>query len=226
VQRAVQAEPARLHDHQQVDRQQQAAAQVADGIPLRRHHVPLLLRHQIRQHRIVERIAAGKPDLPRDEQDGREQPVAFADQNKQGRRRDAEPGERPQELQLAAGQIGHRAEKRRQERHRHHRGRLGKTPVARRFVFRQPFGRHVKIKNRQHRRHHRRDKGRIGPVVHQPAPHRFPVHPTAPFRFRPQRFFSNRDAPLFHESRRKSFPHWFCYKNETLLLSFHNVDLL
>ena len=65
-----------LLDHQQVDGEQHAAAEIADGVSGRRHAVELLLADQVRQQRLVEHDAAGDADVAEDEQHQREQPVA------------------------------------------------------------------------------------------------------------------------------------------------------
>ena len=70
------AEPGRPLDHQQVDREQHAAAEIADRVAGRRHPIELLLADQMGEERLVEYDAAGDGDIADDEQDERKRPVA------------------------------------------------------------------------------------------------------------------------------------------------------
>jgi len=71
-----QPEPGRLAHHEDVDREEHAAADVADRVAGRRYAIELVLGHEMRQQRLVEDDGAGDADVADHEQHEGEQPVA------------------------------------------------------------------------------------------------------------------------------------------------------
>ena len=84
------AEPVRLQDPQQVDEQQDAAAEVSQRVARSRHAIHLVIGRDVRQQRIVEDEAARDPDVGDDEEPLGKPPVAGSDEHHGRRRQDAD----------------------------------------------------------------------------------------------------------------------------------------
>ena len=103
-------EPVRVHDPEQVDDQQDAAADVPHGVAAGRDAVEVAGAGHVRQQRLVEDVARGEPDVAGDEEDRPGQVAVVAEEDEQGRGADPEAGEEGEEPLLAGGLVAERSE--------------------------------------------------------------------------------------------------------------------
>jgi len=85
------------HDHKQVDRQQQPAAQVSQSVAARRNAINFIRPGHMRQKRVVEDQRAGEPQAGEDVESGRQQVIAFTDEEQQAGAQHAQRHEDRQE---------------------------------------------------------------------------------------------------------------------------------
>ncbi len=90
--------PRRLLDPEQIEDQEQAAADIAERVTGRRDPVDLVVARDVGQHRIVEDEAAVGPDIRQHEQDGGKDPLTPMDEKHhpdRGKTHHQEPEEQP-----------------------------------------------------------------------------------------------------------------------------------
>ena len=162
-------EPAGLLNHQQVDRQEHAAAAVADGVARRRHAIEVLRLDQVRQQRLVEDDAAGDADVADDEQRQRQAPVAAFDPEERHRRQRPDEREDREHALLQRGVVGDRAEQRGDEGDDHDRDRRRPGEPAGRDGVRQIGGDDALVIDREDGGDDGGVVGRVRPVVHRPG---------------------------------------------------------
>ena len=84
------AEPVRLQDPQQVDQEEDAAADISERVTRGRHPIHLVIGRDVGQQRIVEDEAAGDPDVSDDEEPFGKPPVARTNEDHGRGRGDAD----------------------------------------------------------------------------------------------------------------------------------------
>ncbi len=172
-----QAEHRRPLDHQQVDRQEHASAQEADGIPGGRDAVQLRLPDEMREDRLVEHDAPGHPDIADHEQREPEQPLPFGQPEHREAGGDADAGEDPQQPLLDRRVIGDRPEERSDQGDDEDRDRARPGEPRQRLCLGHVGGEHPAEVDREHRRDDGGLERGIGEVVDRPGPHLRPAEP-------------------------------------------------
>ena len=172
-----QAKPLRAHVPDQVDQQEDAAAQVAQGIAARRDLVDLVGMGHVGQQGIVKDVGGRVADAGHDEKDDGHHPVAALDEIEQPGKQDGQEHKGAQEAFLAAGIVGDGAQDRAQKGHEEHLegGRIAPDARGQGLVGQVGGGHAAKI-GRQQRGHHRGGKSRVGPVVHAPGADGAAIH--------------------------------------------------
>ena len=155
-------------DPQQVDDEQDAAAEVADGVARRGYAVHLLRRGDVRQQRVVEDEARGDGDVRDHEQQRRVRPLAAPDRPHHHRRDDADADKQREHRFFDRAIVRNRAKDRPEHCSDRHRNRC--RP-------RKPRGGDRRRQSRggeraEERREDGGDDGRlkrgVRPVVHRP----------------------------------------------------------
>ena len=164
------AEPRRPLNPQQVQRQQQAAAQVADGKACRRHGVELVAPGDVRQQRVVERQRSCGAHVAEHEEHQGEAPVARGHEDQAGRRQRAEEHEGDQQALLVPRGVGQCAERRRDHGGHGERDR-GRDPEPEGgHVLGKSGGRDLGVVDGEDRGDDGGPVGGVRPVVHDPGP--------------------------------------------------------
>ncbi len=172
------AEPLGLRDPGRVDDQQEAAAQVPDGVGGRRDAIDFVRRRDVRQQRIGERDAAGRADVPHHEQE--QAPAA----SRRARRTTGTPSRRRRSRgrRRASASSGRRSRRWRPAPARWRPRQPRPAPRSTRSSSSPaPAGRSAASTRAKYmRKDHGDDRGpegRIGPVVHRPGPQLGAVQP-------------------------------------------------
>src|SRR5690606_11591829 len=118
-------------DHDDVDRQEQPAAQVADGVAARGNHILVFRPGDVRQHRVVKDNRGAEADPGEDESGGGQQPVARNHKNQQHGADDADYDEECQERLLAPFDVGDSAQSGREHGGQQQRYADAHAPVGR-----------------------------------------------------------------------------------------------
>jgi hypothetical protein len=167
-QRVGQPEGGRHQNPEQVDDEEEAAAEIPHGVGGGRHAIHFVGRRDVGQQRVVEDEARGNGEVRHHEQRGGRLPLAAIDRRHQERRRDAEGHEGAEHRLLDAAHVGNGAQDRSRNRNQRHgdgrrpgeaRGRRGGREIGR-----GDAGEEI----RKDRRDHRRLKRGVRPVVHRP----------------------------------------------------------
>ncbi len=117
----------RLGEHRDVEREEQPTPEVTERVAVGGDEVVLTLLGHVRQQRIVELIAAPKPQRRHDVQDGSRQPIALRYEVQSNRRGRANCSQRPEQPDARPAFVGNRAQQGRHERHHEARYAVGDT---------------------------------------------------------------------------------------------------
>ena len=156
-------------DHSDVDGEQDAAAKIAQCIPLGRDEVGVLFFGDVPQQRVVEDVRGPQPDRPEEEQHQREYPIPRIEGEHQRRGEDADAGKDGQELFLAAGIVGDAPQDGSQDGPYQQGDGIGVSPVDGCLIGAQVRGDDRTEVDRQDGSFGGRRKGGAAPVVHTPG---------------------------------------------------------
>ncbi len=162
-------EPCRALNHQQIDGQQHAAAEVTDGITRRRHPIELGFADEMGEERLVEHDAGSDGDVPEHEEHQPELPIAGAHPEHRHRREDADHDEDAEHLLLHRRIVRDGAKKRRDQSDDDDGDRRCPGEAARGQRVAKLGGDDVVEIDRENGGDDRCLKGGVRPVVHRPC---------------------------------------------------------
>ncbi len=159
-------------DHRYVDAQQQATAEITDGVSPGRNAILILLTRYVGQQGVIEDVGRGKADSADYEERRSQHPVARADEHQQAGADSSHANGKGEKLLLATDDVGDRSENWRQhgnddqrctQRHLPQRGRL-------RGAAESAAG-HLAVIHGQHGGENRRRESGVRPVIESPRPY-------------------------------------------------------